>query len=231
MKMFYFICLLFFTLRMSITKGEDNECSYFQYKSSVYKVNRFTNSSSTETWHDLKDICKASGGYLMCITTSDELQFVVDRLNKSSCSGYRFGIGLSRQAGLRRDVDANWKCEGDSTTLDTKITPWANENPSRSDGDDAGIRIMSDTGYLRDIKVIGPFSDRNDGYICEYDLVGLFVTSLPGDVTAGVKMSPIRCALQCFRKNDCQRFHVDTAAGCQLRTNEINDYKKISYRM
>ncbi|XP_071960317.1 uncharacterized protein [Antedon mediterranea] len=122
----------------------------------------------------------------MCITTSDELQFVLDRL-KTSCSG-KFGIGLSRQAGLRSDVDANWKCEGDGTTLDTQMTPWANGNPSKSDDDAAGTRIMSDSATLRDINPLKPFAQSNDGYICEYDLV--VVTSLPGDVTLDTKMTP-----------------------------------------
>ncbi|XP_071960929.1 uncharacterized protein [Antedon mediterranea] len=231
MIMFYLICLLFFTSQLNIIEGANNECTYFQYNSSMYRVNSLTNTS-TETWQDLKDICKASGGYLMCITTSGELQFVLDRLNMS-CSGHRFGIGLSRQPDLEINVDANWKCEGDGTTLDTKLTPWADNDDKVPIGTFAGTRIMTNAENLRDINTRIEFAKRNDGYICEYDTVLFQTVTLSGGVNDW-KMSPIRCAQQCRRRYDCQGFHVD-AAGCQLRykpnNDETNHYNKIIYHL
>ncbi|XP_033105326.1 uncharacterized protein LOC117107699 [Anneissia japonica] len=193
----------------------------FQYKWSEYNVGLL---GKKEIWSDLKKICESSGGYLASFTTVDEVVAVLDYIkNRTNYPDGKYEIGLSRQAGLPRNVDANWKWETGEEFRSS--IQWAVLEPTLSRSKKCGARIDISTGLLFDIPAtdINP-NVQSKGYICEYD--SLYFQSVKNrGVTRDA--SYMRCALRCLRQTECQGFHVNDA-GCQIE-KEINDDSKRHY--
>ncbi|XP_033111489.1 uncharacterized protein LOC117112511 [Anneissia japonica] len=191
----------------------------FQYKWSEYNVGLL---EQKEIWSDLKKICASSSGYLASFTTVDEFDAVLDYI-RNNYPGGMYVIGLSRQADLDRNVDANWKWET-GEEFHSSIQ-WGGRDPDLNSSTQCATRIATITGLLFDIPAttLNP-AFRSKGYICEYN--SLYFQSLKN---RGVTMdaSYMRCALRCLRQTECQGFHVNDA-GCQIE-KEINDDSKGHY--
>ncbi|XP_033124933.1 uncharacterized protein LOC117123191, partial [Anneissia japonica] len=137
----------------------------FHYRRSKYTVYLL---EEKEIWLNLKQICESSGGYLASFTTVDELKSVLEYVRMNYPDGL-YEIGLSRQAGLDRNVDANWKWEtGEGFNYSI---PWGNSQPDLSNYDHCAVRIRVSTGNMYDIPVtvINP-NEKSRGYICEYGI-------------------------------------------------------------
>ncbi|XP_033120969.1 uncharacterized protein LOC117120070 [Anneissia japonica] len=163
----------------------------FQYKCSEYNVGLI---EQKEIWSDLKKICESSGGYLASFTTVDEFDAVLDYIRNNYPDGM-YEIGLSRQAGLDRNVDANWKWETGEEFRSS--IQWGGSDPDLSSSKQCGARIEMTTGLLWDIPATNKNPNaKSEGYICEYD--SLYFQSVKN---RGVTMdaSYMRCALRCLR--------------------------------
>ncbi|XP_071953202.1 uncharacterized protein [Antedon mediterranea] len=205
------------------------------YAELLYKWSRYVITTlryeTIMTWSDAKATCESSGGYLASLLTSGEVTAVLDYVNTVFKEGI-YAIGLSRQAGLGNE-DTNWKWET-GQDFDSSIA-WNPEDPGTSREVIAGTRIDTKGMMLLDIDVTADLNSNSDGYICEQDTSVYFQFVEPRGVNSGVsefgvKMTVkyMRCALQCLRKDNCQGFHIDTSAGCQIE-EDVNKYNERHY--
>ncbi|XP_033113489.1 perlucin-like protein [Anneissia japonica] len=214
MSNFVYFCVAFIVM-----------CGRFGYSNlhcQKYSSERFKGDEK-QTWLDYKHVCEASGGYLASITTADELAAVLEYMRKHY-AGVKYAIGLSRQAGLEPNEDANWKWET-GEEFDSSIIPWSKFEPSAVDSEHCGVRLNIINGQIYD----KPADLKTTGYICEFDCL-YFQSVEPRRVTMDV--SHVRCALRCLRQKACHGFHIDDA-GCQIEGETNHDtkghYAKISY--
>ncbi|XP_071953204.1 macrophage mannose receptor 1-like [Antedon mediterranea] len=212
-------------------KGFICEESYaeFLHKRSRYILTTL-HSGTTMTWSDAKADCASSGGYLASLLTNDEVTAVLEHVNSVHKGIY--AIGLSRQVGLGNE-DTNWKWET-GQDFDSSIA-WNPEDPGTSREVIAGTRIDTKGMMLLDVDATADLNSNSDGYICEQDMSVYFQSAEPRGVNSGVsefgvKMTVeyMRCALQCLRKDNCQGFHIDTSAGCQIEEG-VNKYNERRY--
>ncbi|XP_033114268.1 uncharacterized protein LOC117114689 [Anneissia japonica] len=210
MKFCQSIVIIFIT---ATNLRQTTSCDKIRHRWSQYAVCQWLQ-------HDKNIACESSRGYLASLTTAEELNAVLDYMVKKYNYG-KYVIGLSRQAGLNRSVDENWKWET-GEVFNSSYIPWVPSQPNENSKNSAGIRIDITSGKILDHPPTTYFGAK--GYICEYD--HLYFQSVKN---RGVTMDALvmRCALRCQRHAECQGFHIDDA-GCQIE-EEMNDDAKRHY--
>ncbi|XP_033125232.1 uncharacterized protein LOC117123437 [Anneissia japonica] len=202
-------------------------CTDFSYQLSNYQVGRITTSI---TWLEVSSICKSSGGQLVSFNTADESAALLDFLTKNCPSGL-YVIGLSRKSGLRRDISANWIWEtGEAYQGEIPWNIQVLSDPNEPNAVRSGVRINIEDGKFRDCNVHGDLKTwyRTYGYICEkhvspnstyFQTTQQLIGCRHHDSIGTMSAQCFRCALKCFKDDECLAFKYDDGGGCQVKSD------------
>ncbi|XP_033125246.1 uncharacterized protein LOC117123443 [Anneissia japonica] len=198
-------------------------CTNFSYNSTNYEVRSIT---APLTWLDVNSICKSFGGQLVSLNTPDEYAALLYFL-QTNCHVGIYAIGLSRQPGLDRYVSANWIWES-GEAYEGQIN-WEGRDPGCSNSKHCVVRMLSKNGNFRDFSATRDLSKTTTrGYICEKHVnqnSTYFKTTLPltgcrhHDAVGAMSAQCFRCALKCFKDDECLAFKYDDVGGCQVKSD------------
>ncbi|XP_071953260.1 uncharacterized protein [Antedon mediterranea] len=208
--------------------------SHFQYMWSEYTVN-ILYGNDQQTWLDVKVNCETSGGYLACLTSTDELDAVIEYVNINHPTE-NYAIGLSREAGLNKKVNENWKWEtgevfdGSIQWLDHRSSSTA---PIFGKGQQCGVAISISERAIRDIKTSTRLiNGQTVGYICERGVRktrGLYRFHNHSRISMDVGY--LRCALQCLKLEACHGFYLDVAGFTVFGLNAMMESEGTEHRL
>ncbi|XP_071964181.1 uncharacterized protein [Antedon mediterranea] len=188
--------------------------SVFKYSGSRYTIVNAVHNNF-ETRRDAREFCESHGELLVSLTTADEAAAVNDFMS-THYPNMNFVVGLSREAGLDRDVDSNWIWET-GEHLDSDVIKWHTNRPEINNTESAGCRM--DDGYLKD-------STYHDKLWSSY-LICKRVTSefyIVGDKKVHSEMPVyLRCAIRCLRDYGCNGFYVDDTV-CHIEMEKVNKH-------
>ena len=139
------------------------------------------------SWDEALKACQDAGGHLACIQSREELDYIIDGLEKGDCRGQRFYIGAKRET---RDSEYYWITDSQRSPENALNASgawcrnvWMNGEPTFRDAsvnaDETVVEMFYYEGEGRWVWNDVPNhlenyvpSSTKMGYICEYDQAG-----------------------------------------------------------